>query len=116
MELWVTDRKDVGTLGDVLMTINDFIDIKNHPFIASRKFKKCHITIDERIPANLFSEVSKFVLTIPMNEEVHVTKNNLTMICKMLPSRAAIIRHMFYSDKDNVDKFVNDLIGEIVNG
>lgn len=112
MDLWITDRDNPGTLGDVSMTINDFIDIRNHPFIVSRKFSTCHVQIDKRIPTDLFSELVKFVRVIPIDEEIELTKETLPIVSKIYPNRAALIRHAYYSDKESANKLVNGLIKE----
>ena len=47
-----------------------------------------------------------------MDEEIELTKETLPIVSKIYPSRAALIRHAYYSDKESANKLVNGLIKE----
>jgi hypothetical protein len=72
MTLYITNEEHELELGKVQMTLQEFIDVRNHPYIATSGFEYAVIDLDESIPAGYLRVLGTKVRIIPkmISEEI----------------------------------------------
>ena len=101
MILRVTDKADTDiSLETIVMTVDEFSDIANHPFIATNNFDALVLDLDKRIPFGFCKAIVGKVRIIPKFTEVNT--DTIRLLSECFPDYAALLRTSFMRDKEKL--------------
>lgn len=110
MILRVSNRipRDSVNLNEVAMSIEEFADIRNHPYISTQRFDAVVVDLEKNIPVGYLSAVSKTTRVIPKI----VTECNtdvVRLLAELYPDKAAEIRFSYIRDKERLSSIITEL-------
>lgn len=108
MVLRVSDKERELALGDIQLTVEEFINIKNHPYIITSQIDTAVIDLDERIPSDVLKVILGKIKIIPVVPE-EITSKIVQHLVTLYPEKAAILRHKFFMNKGGLEEEINSL-------
>ena len=110
MVLRVSNRipRDSVNLNEIVMSIEEFADIRNHPYISTQRFDSIVVDLEKNIPLGYLLAVSKTTRVIPRI----VTECNtdvVRLLAELYPDRAAEIRYSYIRDKERLSIIIEEL-------
>lgn len=108
MILRVTNKDIDVDLGKVLMSVDEFIDISNHPYIITSGFDALVIDLDPKIPSGILSAVIGRIKIIP-RIITEIDTDIIRLLAEIYPDKAAELRFTYIRDKDNIWKVINQI-------
>ena len=107
--LRVTDNVDNNEgLNTIKMTINEFTDICNHPWIATAGFDFVLIDLDSRIKYGTLSAMLGKYIVVPVLPEV-IDKDIVRLLSELYPEKHAELMFTFIKNKGDISTIVKDL-------
>lgn len=95
-------------LNHLVMPIPEFVDIRNHPWLASHDFEAVVIDLDESIPIGyLRNMVGKFLVVPVITGEIN--SSVIRMLSELYPEEVANLRFSFLRDKAKVPEIIEGL-------
>lgn len=109
MKLFVTNKsKEELNLDEMVMTTQEFADIRNHPFIATSMIDAIIIDFCEEIKLGYIESISKYVKVIPKIDH-ELTSYDVSLLTELYRDKAAELRYAFLLDKEKLKSIVNEL-------
>ena len=108
MVLRVTDKsqQDVS-IETIVMTVNEFIDIANPPFIASSNFDALILDLDKRIPFGYCKVISGKIRIIP--KFATIDADVIRLLSECYPDYAPLLRTSFIRDKEKLNVILMEM-------
>ena len=108
MILRITDNVESDvSLEEVRMSIDEFADIANHPFIASSNFDAIVIDLDKRIPFGYCKAIVGATRIIPKYNEIN--SDSIRLLSECFPEYAAPLRSSFIRDKAKLEIILSEM-------
>lgn len=109
MRLYVTDEiKKELSFDAVTMTIREFNDIHNHPFIASSKFDEVVVDINSDVKIGYLEPLIKTTKVIPRIVG-DITSHTISLLSEIYRDRSAELRFTFIRDKAGIVTLINQM-------
>lgn len=109
MRLIVTNESMDTSLDVVVMSIAEFCDVHNHPYIASSGFDYICVDLDKSIkPGFLRAMIGKYIVIPRIVSDVDT--DIVRLLAELYPEYAAKLRYSFISRKsDELNGIINEL-------
>ena len=110
MDLYVvSDTTGVGELGDYVITTDQFKLREYHPFLATQKWDKAVIELNDQFPLGLLSQLINAYRIIPMIKTQDISMRVMKLLCEVVPDRAVEMRSLYCKDKAEYMQLIKDI-------
>lgn len=108
MLLRVTDKERELMLGEIRLTVEEFINIRNHPSLANAQIDTAVIDLDDRVPSDVLKAMLGKVRIIPVLPE-EISAKIVQHLVVLYPERAPILRHKYFMNKGELATEIESL-------
>lgn len=98
MLLRVTDKERELMLGEILLTVDEFVNIRNHPYLVNAQIDTAVIDLDDRVPSDVLKAMLGKIRIIPVIPE-DITAKIVQHLVVLYPEKAPVLRHKYFMDK-----------------
>ncbi len=110
MDLYVVESATgVGELGDYVMTTEQFAMKEYHPFLATQKWDRAFIEINNKLPMGLLSQLINAYRIVPILKSLDIDLRTMKLLCEILPEKAVEMRSLFYGNRDEYKRYITVL-------
>lgn len=102
MILYVSNNEMELELGKVQMSLQEFVDMRNHPYIATNDFEYAVIDLDSCIPAGYLKAVATKIRVIPKIVSEEISNKVIMLLSELYPERGAELRFTYLREKEKI--------------
>lgn len=111
MRLYVTNTAIEPSFDQVVLSVEEFCDISNHPYIASGSFDIMVIDLEDKIPSNLLKAcIGKFKIIPKLTHPV--TVDTVRLLAELYREKGAMLRQAWLRNKSSVQGIVDGIAEE----
>ena len=101
--------QDEASLNEVCISLDEFADIRRHPFIASNKFDAVVVDLDKKVPVGYLAAVMNVARVIPHIVHDEYTLDDIRLLAELYPDKAAELRFSYIRDKERLKMLILEL-------
>ena len=107
------DPPEQYALTDKVMTPKDFADPATHPYIASRKWNKVYVDIDDtQMPTGLIRQLVRVYVIVPVIRDVeNISTRGMLLLGEIYPDYISKLRAFYMKDRAQFTQLVRQLVG-----
>ena len=108
MNLIVTDSQREISFNEIVMSINEFAFIGNHPYIATAGFDTIVVDLDKRIPPGFLKTIVGKIQIIPriVNE---IDTDTIRQLGEIYRDKDAILKMNWFKGREAIQKIIDQM-------